>query len=95
MSKKILQYIVIILGILIISAFIALIYGMYLKISLKSKPINSNLERIYLKLSNEEKIVDIEVLDNNKLLLIIENTDNLKRAIYDIEENMLLEFIEK
>ena len=95
MSKKILQYIVILLGILIIFAFIALIYGMYLKISLKSKPINSNLERIYLKLSNEEKIVDIEVIDNNKLLLIIENTDNLKRAIYDIEENMLLEFIEK
>ena len=68
---------------------------MYLKISLKSKPVNSNLERIYLKLSNEEKIVDIEIIDDNKLLLTIENAGNLKGAIYDINENMILKFIKK
>lgn len=89
------QFVVIILGVLIILAFLAIIYGMYLKISTSSK--NSiNIPQIFsAKLNNSEKIVNIEVIDKNKLLILIESADNIKGAIYDIEKNNIIGFIER
>ena len=95
MSKKILQSVVILLGILIIFSFIALIYGMYLKTSTNSKDITLDLKNISLNLTNREEIVDIEVIDENRLLITINNSDNLKGVIYHIKQNKILKIIEK
>ena len=95
MSKKILQSVVILLGILIIFSFIALIYGMYSKISTNSKDVTLDPEKITLNLNDKEAIADIEVIDENRLLITINKSDHLKRVIYHIKENKILEIIEK
>ena len=97
MSKKILQLIVILLGILIIFAFIALIYGMYSKISTNSKDMTLDRKKISLNLKNKEEIIDIEVdiIDENRLLITINSSDNFKSMIYNIKDNKILKIIEK
>ena len=95
MSKNFIQSIVIILGAFIIIAFLAIIYGMYLKISISSNNL-INIPQIFsTKLNNNERIMNIEVIDKNKLLILIESTDNIKGAIYDIENNKIISFIER
>ena len=95
MLKKTLQYIVVFLGILIIFAFFALIYGMYLKISTNSENMIINPENISLNLKKEEEIVDIRIIDENRLLIIIKNSSTLKGAVYNIKQKKILEFINK
>ena len=64
MSKNIIQSIVLILAILIVLAFLGVIYGMYLKIS--TSDINSSNSSLYFStlLIDKEKIKNIEVIDN-------------------------------
>jgi len=95
MSKKILQSVVILLGILIIFSFIALIYGMYSKISINSKGVTLDPKKITLNLNDKEEIIDIEVIDENRLLITINNSDNLKGVIYHIRQNKILKVIER
>tara|TARA_Y100000590_G_C15017587_1_gene750076 strand:- start:2 stop:289 length:288 start_codon:yes stop_codon:yes gene_type:complete len=95
MSKNIMQSIVVILGILIVLAFGATIYGMYLKISTNSKNQDGKLANFHVQLSANEKIKDIEVIDKNRLLLTIESGDNLKGAIYDINNNKITGYVQK
>jgi len=95
MSKKILQFVVILLGILIIFAFIALIYGMFSKISTNSEDMILDPEISSLNLDNKEEIIDIEIIDENRLLIIINSSDNIKGIIYNIKKNKILEIIEK
>ena len=95
MLKKTLQYIVIFLSILIIFAFLALIYGMYLKISTNSENMILDPKNISLNLKNEEEIFDIRIIDENRLLIIIKNSSSLKGAVYNIKQKKILEFINK
>jgi len=95
MSKNFIQFVVIILGVLIIIAFLAIIYGMYLKISTSSSNLINTPNIFSAKLNNNEKIINIEVIDKNKLLVLIESTDNIKGAIYDIETNKIISLIER
>lgn len=95
MSKKFIQFVVIILGVFIIIAFLAIIYGMYLKISKSSNNLINTPYIFSTKLNNNEKILNIEVIDKNKLLILIESADNIKGAIYDIENNKIIRFIER
>ena len=95
MTKKLLQYIVILLGILIIFAFIALIYGMYLKISKNQNAFDVDPKEISLNLSNNDEIIEINVIDHEKLLIVINQEDKLKAAIYNIKMQKITEFIEK
>ena len=95
MSKNFIQFVVIILGVLIIIAFLAIIYGMYLKISTSSNNLMNTPYIFSAKLNNNEKIMNIEVIDKNKLLILIESADNIKGAIYDIENNKIISFIER
>ena len=83
------------MGILIILAFLALIYGMYLKISTtginpKDSPIIFSAQ-----LDIDEKIKNIQVLDNNKLLILIESNESIKGAIYDVDNNQIIRFIDR
>ena len=95
MSKNIIKYVVIFLGILIIFSFIALIYGMYLKISTNSKILTLDQKNFSLNLGKDEQIIDIEVIDENNLLIKIDNSTSIKGAIYNIKENRILNFIEE
>ncbi len=65
---------------------------MYLKISNSN---NIDLKQISLNLSHNDKIFDIDVIDDKKLLIVIKGQDDLKAAIYNIKEQKITEFIEK
>ena len=68
---------------------------MYSKISTNSKDITLDLKKISLNLTNKEEIVDIEVIDENRLLITINSSDNLRGVIYHIKQNKILKIIEK
>ena len=68
---------------------------MYLKISTSSNNLINTPNIFSAKLNNNEKIMNIEVIDKNKLLILIESADNIKGAIYDIENNKIISFIER
>ena len=68
---------------------------MYLKISKSSNNLINTSYIFSTKLNNNEKILNIEVIDKNKLLILIESADNIKGAIYDIENNKIIMFIER
>ena len=68
---------------------------MYLKISTSSNNLIITPYIFSTKLNNNEKILNIEVIDKNKLLVLIESADNIKGAIYDIENNKIIRFIER
>ena len=95
MSKKFILGLVIGLGLLIIIAFLTLIYGMYLKISTKDNNFPKSEINFSANLKDSERIKNIEVLGKNKILILIENNDLLRGAIYDTEKNEFIRFIDK
>ena len=97
MSKKFLQFIVIFLAILIIFCFIALVYGVFLKISNKDRNngLHADTNNISLNLGAGEKIIDMQVIDENTLLITITNSADMRGLIYNFKENKILKFIEK
>ena len=95
MSNKIITTVVITLGILIVLSFIALFYGLYLKISKNSVNISYSPDLISLNLKNDEEIVNFEAIDQNRLLITIKKGSSLKGAIYIIDKSKIKEFIEK
>ena len=68
---------------------------MYSKISTNSKDVTLDPETITLNLNDKEEIIDIEVIDENRLLITINNSDNLKGVIYHIRQNKILKVIER
>ena len=68
---------------------------MYSKISTNSKDVTLDPEKITLNLNDKEEIIDIEVIDENRLLITINSSDNLKGVIYSIKQNKILKIIEK
>ena len=95
MSKKILQFIVILLAVLIVICFVSLMTGMYLKIAGNQNNSHHNLKDISLGLENNEKIIDIEVLNKNQLLIIISNSVNTSGIVYDTKEKNILYTIKR
>ena len=85
MSQKILKFIVIFLGILIVICFLALVYGLYIKTTKKQSNLDTNLIEYNLNLEKGHKITDIDMIDNNKILFTIKNNDKVYALIYDIQ----------
>jgi uncharacterized protein YpmB len=85
MSQKILKFIVIFLGILIVICFFALVYGLYIKTTKKQSNLETNLIDYNLNLEKGHKITDIDMIDNNMILFTIKNNDKVYALIYDIE----------
>ena len=85
MSQKILKFIVIFLGILIVICFLALVYGLYIKTTKKQSNLETNLIEYNLNLEKGHKITDIVMIDNNRILFTIKNNDKVYALIYDIE----------
>ena len=85
MSQKILKFIVIFLGILIVICFLALVYGLYIKTTKKQSNLETNLIDYNLNLEKGHKITDIDMIDNNQILFTIKSNDKVYALIYDIE----------
>ena len=85
MSQKILKFIVIFLGILIVICFLALVYGLYIKTTKKQSNLETNLIEYNLDLKKGHKITDIDMIDNNRILFTIKSNDKVYALIYDIE----------
>ena len=85
MSQKILKFIVIFLGILIVICFLALVYGLYIKTTKKQSNLEINLIEYNLNLKKGHKITDIDMIDNNRILFTIKSNDKVYALIYDIE----------
>ena len=85
MSQKILKFIVIFLGILIIICFLALVYGLYIKTTKKQSNLETNSIYYNLNLEKGHKITDIDMIDNNRILFTIKSNDKVYALIYDIE----------
>ena len=85
MSQKILKFIVIFLGILIVICFLVLVYGLYIKTTKKQSNLETNLIEYNLNLEKGHKITDIDMIDNNRILFTIKNNEKVYALIYDIE----------
>ena len=85
MSQKILKFIVIFLGILIVICFLALVYGLYIKTTKKQSNLETNLINYNLNLEKGHKITDIDLIDDNRILFTIKNNDKVYALIYDIQ----------
>ena len=68
---------------------------MYSKILTDSEDIALDLKKITLNLNDEEEIIDIKIIDENRLLITINSSNNLKGVIYHIKQNKILKIIEK
>ena len=85
MSQKILKFIVIFLGILIVICFLDVVYGLYIKTTKKQSNLETNLIDYNLNLEKGHKITDIDMIDNNRILFTIKSNDKVYALIYDIE----------
>ena len=90
MSQKILKFIVIFLGILIVICFLALVYGLYIKTTKKQSNLETNLIDYNLNLEKGHKITDIDLIDNNRILFTIKNNDKVYALIYDIKTTNII-----
>ena len=95
MSEKLIKSIVVLLGILIILALSALLYGMYIKISPKSFEIEKYPENISLFLNNEDYIESFQVIDNKRILITLKNNNQLIGLIYDIDNKKIIQRLTK
>ena len=68
---------------------------MYSKILTDSEDVTLDPKKITLNLNDKEEIIDIEVIDENRLLITINSSNNLKGVIYHIKQNKILKIIEK
>ena len=68
---------------------------MYLKITGNQNNSQHNIKAISLGLSNNEKIIDIEVLNKNQLLIVISNSVNTSGIVYDTKKNNIISTIKR
>tara|TARA_B100001540_G_C15525677_1_gene514541 strand:- start:191 stop:478 length:288 start_codon:yes stop_codon:yes gene_type:complete len=95
MSKKIVQIIVIFLAVLILFCFAAVILGIYLKISGNQNNFNNRTTEQSLNLMDDEKIISFEVLNEDKLLIIISKSNDTFAMVYDIKQKKIISKINK
>ena len=94
MSKKILQFIVVFLAVLILLCFFALIYGLYIKIGKKQSNLDAKNITYNLNLKDGHEITDIDLINNEKILFTIKNYNKTYAIIYDIKSKNVIK-IEK
>ena len=90
MSKRILQFIVFLLAFLIFICFLALVYGLYIKIAKKQSNLEINNINYNLNLKEGHEITDIDLIDDNRILFTIKNNDKIYALIYDIKKSNII-----
>lgn len=66
-----------------------LIYGMYLKISNNQYSVENSGNSFSLNLNKDEKIINIETLNNENLLFNISDSNKTYAIIYDVKNNKI------
>ena len=93
MFNKIIKYIVYLLSFLIIIAFFAVIYGLYIKISSKTSKNYNKVSSLSLIIGQEIK--NIQVIDNNRILITITEDSEIQGIIFDIDKKEIIQRIKK
>ena len=68
---------------------------MYLKIPGNQNNSQNNIKNLSLNLTNNEKIIDIQVLNNNQLLIVISDAVNISGIVYDTKKNNIISIIKR
>ena len=68
---------------------------MYLKTAGNQNNSQNNTKNFSLNLANNEKIIDIKVLNNNQLLIVISNSVNTSGIVYDTKKNNIISTIKR
>ena len=81
------------LSFLIIIAFFAVIYGLYIKISSKT---SKNYNKVSsLSLIADQEIKNIQVIDNNRILITITEDSEIQGIVFDIDKKEIIQRIKK
>ena len=68
---------------------------MYLKISGNQNDSEYNIKDFSLNLNENEKIIDLKVLNKNQVLIVISDSINTFGIVYDTKKNNILSFIKR
>ena len=68
---------------------------MYLKINGNQNNSNNNISNFSLGLDTKEKIINIQVLNKNQLLIVISNSVDTSGIVYDTKENEIISTIKR
>ena len=72
-----------------------MLYGMYIKIYPKASK-NHDLDKIVsLKLEKNKKIKSMQVINNNRILIIINDDNEIEGLVYDIDSQKIIQRIQK
>ena len=66
---------------------------MYSKISNPQGSLSTEISKYSLKLDNNERIIDIKIIDESKILAVISNDDQLFFIIYNLQQNKIVSII--
>ena len=75
--------------------FIALLYGLYIKLGKKQTNLETNNINYNLNLEEGHEITDIDLINNNKLLFTIKNDNKMYALIYDIQNKKTIKIKNK
>ena len=78
------------LAFLIFICFLALVYGLYIKIAKKQSNLEINNINYNLNLKEGHEITDIDLIDDNRILFTIKNNDKIYALIYDIKKSNII-----
>jgi hypothetical protein len=67
-----------------------LLYGLYSKISNPEDPLNTKISNYSLKLANNERIIDVKIIDEHKILAVISNDNQLFFIVYNLKQNKII-----
>ncbi len=72
------------LALLILLCFLALIYGLYIKIGKNQSNLETKDITYNLNLEDGHEITDIDLIEDKKILFTIKNNNKIYAIIYDI-----------
>mgnify|MGYP001382973971 CR=1 FL=1 len=72
------------LALLILLCFLALIYGLYIKIGKNQSNLETKNITYNLNLEDGHEIKDIDLIEDKKILFTIKNNNKIYAIIYDI-----------
>ena len=75
--------------------FAALIIGIYLKISGNQNNFENNITKQSLNLKDDEEIINFQVLNEDKVLIVISNSFDTFAIVYDIKQEKMISKINR
>ena len=70
--------------------FFALFYGLYIKIGKKQSKLETKNISYNLDLKDGHQIIDIDLINDEKILFTIKNNNKIYAVIYDIQSKKII-----